>query len=426
MIAENEEIYLRHYKFTQLFDSSFRRIREVEETYDVLIVGAGLFGAVCAHQLVEGGFRCLVIEKRTNIGGNCYTEVKDGISVHKYGPHIFHTSDKRIWDWINQFATFNHYRHRVRVNVEGRIYSFPINLMTFHEVWGIRTPREAMAQLERVRIQGATGDDLESWIQSHVGRELYELFIKGYTEKQWNKNPAELPSSIIRRIPIRFTYDDGYFEDPFQGIPIGGYTPIFEKLLSGVDVMLGTDYFDDRPRFDSIAKRTLYTGPIDRFLEYRLGKLEYRSIRFEHERLDIPDFQGIAQMNYPSAQIPYTRTIEHKHFTFGKQPVTWITREYPVCSTQGEDEMYPLRDRNNIKLFSQYLAICKSSQFRRFYFGGRLAEYQYYDMHQIIAAALNRSAHIANDLIASALPGTRDAKPHPADFTLNASASGQK
>lgn len=369
--------------------------------YDILIIGAGLFGSVCASELCSRGFRCLVLEKRGHIGGNCYTRVRDAITVHEYGPHVFHTSDTRIWEWINRFAAFNHYRHRVKVNYKGKLYSFPINLATFYEIWQISTPEAALKQLERVRVPLTTEDNLENWILSQVGVDMYRLLIEGYTRKQWGKAPTCLPSSIIKRIPIRLTYDDSYFDDRFQGVPLHGYTPIFEKLLVSAEVRLNTDYFSDRNGFDSLAKKVLYTGPIDRFFDYRYGKLEYRALRFEHELINVSDFQGIGQINYTSEEVAYTRIIEHKHFAFARSPITWITREYPIYSTSGEDEMYPVRDQNNLRMLREYQSMAQLHQFRDHYFGGRLAEYRYYDMHQAIAAALRMSNEIAKSLSAS-------------------------
>ncbi len=366
--------------------------------YDFLIVGAGLFGATCAYELTRRGFHCLVVEKRSHLGGNCYTEVRDGINIHVYGPHIFHTASQAIWQWMGQFAAFNHYRHRVKVNFNGRIYSFPPNLSTFNELWGIGTPTAARRHFDSLDHTNGPADTLETWSVSKVGREIYDLFIKGYTEKQWMKSPTELPASIIKRIPVRLTYDDSYFEDPYQGVPIGGYSRIFQQLLSGSNVLLNTDYFEDRTHFDAMAARILYTGPIDRFYDYRFGKLEYRSVRFEHELLEIPDFQGIAQMNYTSAQVPYTRIVEHKHFEFGKQPVTWITKEYPVQCTEGQLEMYPIRDSKNIAVLERYHKLRRHPEYLRYFFGGRLAEYQYYDMHQVIGSALHRVEEIVAEM----------------------------
>jgi UDP-galactopyranose mutase len=367
-------------------------------THDILIVGAGLFGATCAYELQKQGFRCLVLEKRDHIAGNCYTDNRDGINVHVFGPHIFHTSNKRIWDWVTQFVPFNHYRHRIKVDYKGRIYSFPPNLDTFNQLWGVRTPGEAAKKLEELRKKDVPLDTLEGWALSQVGQEIYDIFIKGYTQKQWGRPPSSLPASIIKRIPMRLTYDDNYFFDNYQGIPVGGYTAIFQKMLADVEVRLSTDYLADRERFDALAPRTLYTGPIDRFFDFRFGKLEYRSMRFEHERLEIPDFQGVSIVNYTAEQTPFTRIVEHKHFEFGTQPVTWITREYPLPEVGDSEPMYPIRDERNMQMLKQYQSMAEQPAHSHYYMGGRLAEYQYYDMHQAIGAALQMASRIAQDL----------------------------
>jgi UDP-galactopyranose mutase len=366
--------------------------------YDVLIVGSGLFGSTCAYELNKLGFRCLVVEKRDHIGGNCFTEQRDGINVHKYGAHIFHTSNESIWNWINQFATFNHYRHRVKVNHGGKIFSFPINLSTLYQLWGVTTSLEAEKHLAAVRIPHNGNDNLESWILSQVGAEIYNIFFKSYTRKQWDRSPSELPSSIVRRVPIRLMYNDDYFDDPYQGIPIGGYSQIFSQLLANIKVLLNTNYLENRTHFDSQASRILYTGPLDAFFDFRFGKLEYRSLRFEHTRLDSPDFQSIAVMNYTAAEIPFTRVIEHKHFEFGKQPVTWITREYPAGPSADREPIYPINTNQSQQIVGEYKQLSKHPRYSRYYFGGRLAEYRYYDMHQVIGSALNRVKEIAQRL----------------------------
>lgn len=369
------------------------------ERHDVLIVGAGLFGAACGYELTRRGARCLVLEKKKHVGGNCYTEQWDGINVHVYGPHIFHTSHKPTWDWINQFATFNHYRHRVKVVHGHQLYSFPLNLSTFYQLWGVRSPEEARQRIEDHKVACNSEESLEAWAISQVGRDLYEIFIKGYTEKQWGRLASDLPAAILKRIPIRLTYDDDYFSDKYQGIPIGGYTPIFEKLLAKAHVQTNVDYFDDRTYFDSLAERVIYTGPVDRFHEYCFGKLEYRSLRFEHQRLETSDFQGIAQLNYSSVDVPYTRIVEHKHFEFDRQrPVTWITREYPVEAGDGCDEMYPIRDDKNLETLRRYQNLSKRPEYGSYYVGGRLGEYRYYDMHQVIEAAVRLAHNVEQDL----------------------------
>lgn len=352
-------------------------------TYDYLIVGAGLFGSIFARELTDKGFKCLVIDKRQHIGGNCYTERIEDINVHKYGPHIFHTSNRQVWEYVNKFAEFNNYVHRPRVNYKGNIYSFPINLMTLYQVYGAITPEEANNKLAKVRVQN-NKSNLEEWILSQVGQELYEIFIKGYTIKQWNKHPSELPASIISRLPIRLTYDDNYYNDSYQGIPVGGYTQIFDKLLNGIEVRLGVDYLEYKYLFDRMAKKVVYTGPVDRFYDYKFGKLEYRSLKFEHEIKDMLDYQGVSIINYTEDSIPFTRVVEHKHFEFGRQKTTVITKEYPQDT--GEP-YYPLNDESNNKRYSMYKDLMNLEQ--NTLFGGRLADYKYYDMHQVIASALH-------------------------------------
>lgn len=353
--------------------------------FDYLIVGSGLFGSVCARELADLGYKCLVIEKRNHIGGNCYTENIDGVNVHKYGPHIFHTSDKKIWDYINKFATFNNFSYRPKVNYKGKMYSFPINLMTLYQVYGVTTPDEAFRKLEDVKLSIETPKNLEEWILSQVGPELYNMFVKGYTKKQWKRDPKDLPASIIRRLPIRLSFDDNYFEDTYSGIPVGGYTQIFENLLKGIEVKLGTDYFENREYFDSIAKKVIYTGPIDKFYSYKHGKLDYRSLRFETVSLNMADYQGVACINYTDEEVPFTRIVEHKHFEFGKQKNTVITFEYPESS--GEP-YYPINDSKNTETYKEYKKLMDKET--KYLFGGRLADYKYYDMHQVIASALTK------------------------------------
>lgn len=358
--------------------------------YDYLIVGAGIYGSVFARELTNAGKKVLVIDKRYHIGGNCYTEKIEGINVHKYGPHIFHTSDKRVWDYVNSLVPFNHFSYRPKIKHKDKIYSLPINLMSLYQVYGVRTPEEARKKLEEVKIPFDTSlgktINLEEWILSQVGPELYEIFVKGYTTKQWGRDPKTLPSFIIKRLPIRLTFDDNYYFDNYQGIPIGGYTKIFEKLLDGIDVELNVDYLKDRKKWDLKATKVLYTGPIDEFYNHRFGKLEYRSLKFETEILDIPDYQGIAGMNYSDVDVPYTRIIEHKHFEFGEQPTTVITKEYP--KNDGEP-YYPMNDVINNVRYDQYKELM--SKEIKYMFGGRLADYKYYDMHQVFASALKRS-----------------------------------
>jgi UDP-galactopyranose mutase len=342
--------------------------------YDYLIVGAGIYGAVFARELTNAGKKVLVIDKRYHIGGNCYTEKIDGINVHKYGPHIFHTSDKRVWDYVNNLVPFNHFSYRPKIKYKDNIYSLPINLMSLYQVYGVKTPEEARKKLEEVKIpfdKNPLGRviNLEEWILSEVGPELYEIFIKGYTTKQWGREPKLLPSFIIKRLPIRLTFDDNYYFDNYQGIPIGGYTKIFEKLLDGIDVELNVDYLKDKESWDSKATKVIYTGAVDEFYNYQFGKLEYRSLKFETEILDIPDYQGIAGMNYGDVDVPYTRIIEHKHFEFGEQPTTVITKEYP--KTEGEP-YYPMNDNINNVRYGQYKELM--SKETKYLFGGRLAD----------------------------------------------------
>ncbi len=353
--------------------------------YDYLIVGAGIYGSVFANELTKVGKKVLVIDKREHIGGNCYTKNIDGINVHKYGPHIFHTSDKRVWDYVNSLVPFNHFSYRPKIKYKDKIYSLPINMMSLYQVYGVKTPEEAQRKLDEVKVQNEKPNNLEEWILSQVGPELYEIFVKGYTTKQWGRDPKELPSSIIRRLPIRLTFDDNYYFDNHQGIPIGGYTKIFEKLLENIEVKLGVDYFSQKEYYNSIANKVLYTGPIDQFYDYQFGKLEYRSLEFKTEKLEIPNYQGIAGMNYGDINIEYTRIIEHKHFEFGEQPTTVITKEYP--RSNGEP-YYPINDKINNTRYNEYKQLMDKET--KFLFGGRLADYKYYDMHQVFASALKR------------------------------------
>jgi UDP-galactopyranose mutase len=354
--------------------------------YDYLIVGSGLFGSVFANEMTKNGKKCLIIEKRTHIAGNCYTENKDGINVHAYGPHIFHTNDKGIWEWVNQFADFHNYKHTPKVNFKGNIYSFPINLMTLYQIWGVNTPADAKKKLEEVKVKNSNPQNLEEWILSQVGQDIYETFIKGYTQKQWNKDPKELPASIIKRLPIRTSFDDNYFFDKYQGIPVGGYTKMFERILDGIEVRTGVDYFDDRNYWHSLANNVVFTGKIDEFFEYQFGKLEYRTLKFDNKRIDTEDYQGCSIVNYTDVSIPYTRITEHKHFENSKSDVSWITIEYPKDYENGDIPYYPINDTKNNSLYEMYKKLTKTSDV---IFGGRLSEYKYYDMHQIIGSALN-------------------------------------
>lgn len=355
--------------------------------YDYLIVGSGLFGSVFARQMTDKGAKCLVIDKRNHIGGNCFTRDVGGIHVHEYGPHIFHTSSDRVWEYMNRWAKFNHFVCRPKVKYGESVYSFPINLLTLYQLWGVSTPDEAREKLNQVKILIVNPSNLEEWVLSQVGEEIYSKFIYGYTKKQWNRDPKSLPSSIIKRLPIRLTYDDNYFDDRYQGIPIGGYTAIFEKLLDGIPVENGVDFLKDRNILEGKAKRVVYTGPIDEFFGCDEGFLEWRSLRFEQEILS-GDFQGNAIFNYTEETVPYTRICEHKHFEFGKQDHTVITKEYPQDWTPKKEKFYPVNDERNNELYRIYRDRVDDS---RYIFGGRLADYKYYDMHQVVGSALVRS-----------------------------------
>jgi len=356
--------------------------------YDYLIVGSGLFGAIFARQMTDAGAKCLVIDKRNHIGGNCYTSQIDGINVHDYGPHIFHTSNEMVWEYMKKWTKFNHFVYRPKVKYKNKLYSFPINLFTLYQLWGIETPEEAEKKLKEVRVNIENPKNLEEWILSQVGEEIYHTFIYGYTKKQWGRHPNQLPSFIIKRLPIRLNMNDNYFDDIYQGIPIGGYTKIFEKLLSGIDVETNVDYLEDRDYLDSKAKKVVYTGPIDEFFEYEKGILEWRSLKFEHFKHDISDYQGNAVINHTEEGIPFTRTIEHKHFEFGKQKTTIVTKEYPQAWDKTKEKFYPVNDDKNNELYQQYKEIIDT---KKYIFGGRLADYKYYDMHQVVGSALIRS-----------------------------------
>lgn len=355
--------------------------------YDYLIIGSGLFGSVFAREMTDKGARCLIIDKRNHIGGNCYTEDKDGIFVHKYGPHIFHTNSDKIWNYMNKWTSFNNFTYRPKVKYQDKLYSFPINLFTLYQLWGVVTPAEARDRIGREKINIQNPSNLEEWILSQVGKEIYEKFIYGYTKKQWNKSPKDLPASIIKRLPIRLVFDDNYFDDKYQGIPVEGYTPIFNKLLKDIPIETEVDYFVDRQKWDSIGTKIVYTGAIDEFFDYDLGTLEWRSLRFEEQHLDISDYQGVAAINYTEENIPFTRIVEHKHFNFGKQNHTVITKEYPQDWDITKEKYYPVNDDENNKLYSKYKERINND---KYIFGGRLADYKYYDMHQVVASALSR------------------------------------
>ena len=357
-------------------------------TYDYLIVGAGLFGAVFAHEMTEKGKKCLVIDRRNHIAGNAYTEKIEGINVHKYGAHIFHTSNERVWAYVNRFARFNNYINAPVAVYKDELYNLPFNMNTFSKMWGVKTPAEAKAIIARQVEAEHIGEpkNLEEQALKLVGRDIYEKLIKGYTEKQWGRDCTELPAFIIRRLPLRFIYDNNYFNDRYQGIPEGGYTPMVEKLLDGVEVRLNTDYFEFIRENPEIAETTLYTGMIDEFFGYRLGVLEYRSVRFETEVLDTDNYQGNAVVNYTERAVPYTRVIEHKHFEFGQQDKTVISREYSSEWTQGGDPYYPVNNARNTDLYARYKALADETP--SVIFGGRLGEYKYYDMDKVILSAL--------------------------------------
>jgi len=355
--------------------------------YDYLIVGSGLYGSVFAHEANKAGKTCLVLEKKEHIGGNIYTKNVGGIHVHEYGPHIFHTSSKKIWDYVNQFATFNNFVNRPKVDYKGKVYSFPINLLTLYQLWGVKTPEEAIEKLLASKVKIDNPQNLEEWCLNEIGTELYETFIKGYTQKQWKTDPKELPTFIIKRIPIRTNFDDNYYFDTYQGIPVGGYTQIIEKMLSGIEVKLNTDYLANKESWDKVAKKVLYTGPIDAYFNYQFGDLDYRTTSFEHEMVPIKDYQGNALINYTDVNVPYTRIIEHKHFDPVNVPHTLITREYPEDWKRGLTPYYPINNEKNTKIYNQYRELTKTLP--NVLFGGRLAEYKYYDMHQVIAAALH-------------------------------------
>lgn len=369
----------------------------MKKEYDYLIVGAGLFSSVFAYEMKKNGKKCLIIENRNHIGGNCYTEKKDDINIHKYGPHIFHTNDEYIWNWINQFTDFHNYKHSPKVNYNGVIYSFPINLMTFQQVWGVKTPIEAIEKINLVKIKNENPKNLEEWILSQVGEEIYNIFIKGYTKKQWNKDPKDLPTSIIKRLPIRFDFNDNYFFDKYQGIPIDGYSKIFDKLLDGIEIKLNVNFFENKEYFESISNKIIYTGKIDEYFNYEFGELEYRSLEFKNEFYEMKDYQGSSIMNYTNYEIPYTRITEHKHFENSNTNVTWITKEYPKNYKKNDIPYYPINDEKNNNKYKFYKEKSKNLE-NKIIFGGRLGSYQYYDMHQVIGQALKTVKNEINNL----------------------------
>lgn len=359
----------------------------MNDRYDYLIVGAGLYGAVFAYEAKRHGKSCLVVDKRSHVAGNIYTENRSGINVHVYGAHIFHTSDKFVWNYVQRFAEFNRYTNSPVARYKDELYNLPFNMNTFSKMWNIATPAEAMAIIEEQKkeIQGEP-KNLEEQAISLVGRDIYEKLVKCYTEKQWGRDCKELPAFIIKRLPVRFTYDNNYFNDSYQGIPIGGYTAVIEKMLEGIDVMLDTNYLDDKEKFDAMADKVVYTGAIDAYFDYCFGNLEYRSVRFETEELDTPNYQGNAVVNYTDSEHPYTRIIEHKFFEFGTQPTTIISKEYSAEWKFGDEPYYPVNDEKNSTLYAKYKELAEKES--KVIFGGRLGEYKYYDMDKVIIAAL--------------------------------------
>ena len=363
---------------------------------DYLVVGAGLFGAVFAHEAAKRGHKVTVIEKRDHIAGNIYTKEIDGIQVHQYGAHIFHTSNKEVWDYVQQFAEFNRYTNSPVANYKGKMYNLPFNMNTFNQMWGVRTPQEALDKIneQRAEMAGKTPKNLEEQAISLIGRDIYEKLIKGYTEKQWGRDCKDLPAFIIKRLPVRLTFDNNYFNALYQGIPIGGYTKMIANLLDGIEVRLNTDYLENKAALDALADKIVYTGPIDAYFDYKLGTLEYRSVRFENELLDKPSFQGNAAVNYTDRETPWTRIIEHKWFEFGKDengndlPKTIISREYSSEWKPGDEPYYPVNDAKNGALYAEYKKLADAEP--KVIFGGRLGEYKYYDMDQVIAAVLDR------------------------------------
>ena len=358
--------------------------------YDYLIVGSGLFGSVFAHEMNKIGKKCLIIEKRSTIGGNIYTQNIENINVHKYGAHIFHTNDEEVWTYINQFTKFNRFTNSPVVNYKGKLYNLPFNMNTFSKMWNIRTPQEAKEIIEKQRKETGITDpqNLEEQALFLGGRDIYEKLIKGYTEKQWGRKCTELPAFIIKRLPFRFVYDNNYFNDRYQGIPVGGYTAIVEKMLEGTEVRTGIDFFEFRKENPEIAEKIIFTGMIDEYFGYQLGALEYRSVRFETEVLDCENYQGNAVVNYTEREVPYTRIIEHKHFEFGKQEKTVISREYSSEWSVGMEPYYPVNDEKNNALFEEYKKLAEKEE--NVIFGGRLGDYKYYDMDKVVAAALDR------------------------------------
>lgn len=357
--------------------------------YDFLIVGTGLFGAVSAYLLKKKGRSVLLIDKRNHVGGNVYTKNVNGINVHQYGAHIFHTSNKDVWQFVNSFVEFNRYTNSPVANYKGRLYNLPFNMNTFYQMWGVKTPEEAKAKIEELKAEYHIENpkNLEEQAISLIGKDIYETLIKGYTQKQWGRKCTDLPAFIIQRLPVRFTFDNNYFNDKYQGIPEGGYTALIERMLEGCDVRLGVDYFDRKEELDALADRIIYTGEIDRYFNYQYGHLQYRTVTFETELLEgVENYQGNAVVNYTDAETPYTRIIEHKHFEYGTQPDTVISKEYSKEWQPGDEPYYPVNDTRNMELYARYKALADMQ--KNVIFGGRLAEYKYYDMHKVIERAM--------------------------------------
>lgn len=363
-----------------------------KKEYDYLIVGCGLFGSVFAREMTNAGYKCVIIDKRPHIGGNVYTENVDGINVHKYGPHIFHCSDDNLWNYVRKFATFNTFRYEPIANYKGELYNLPFNMNTFYQFWGTRTPAEAKAKIESQKVENNNPRSMEEFALANVGKDIYEKLIRGYSYKQWQIDPKHLPASIIKRLPLRFTYDNNYYRDKYQGIPEGGYTQLVANILGDIEVRVNTDFFENKEHFESIADKVVYTGKIDEFFNYQHGDLEYRSLRFETETLEMENYQGVAGMNYTDAETPYTRVIEHKHFEFTESKHTIITREYSETFNRKNEAYYPINDEKNNKVYNMYKK--QAEELDNYIFGGRLAEYKYYDMHQVIGSALAKSKKI--------------------------------
>lgn len=372
----------------------------MKNKYDFLIIGSGLFGATFAYLAKQAGKKCLVVEKRSHLGGNVYCELVENVNVHKYGAHIFHTSNKEVWDFVNQFVEFNRYTNCPVANYKGKLYNLPFNMNTFYQMWGVTTPEEALRKIEeQKKMANFVGEprNLEEQALRLVGNDIYEALIKGYTEKQWGRSCTELPAFIIRRLPLRFVFDNNYFNDAYQGIPVGGYNKLIDSLLDGIETRTNTDFFANKEDLMSIAEKVVYTGPIDEFYDYRFGRLQYRTVRFEQETLDSPNFQGNAVVNYTESEVPYTRIIEHKHFEcFGQavydNPRTVISKEYSVEFKEGMEPYYPVNDEKNTALYNRYKALAEQEQ--NVFFGGRLAEYKYYDMAPTIERAMELAANV--------------------------------